>query len=236
VIRARRLVPGLLSGRRDRAPAAFPAIPGGTRWRGLTIGLLGGSFNPAHEGHRAISLEALKRLGLDYVWWLVSPQNPLKSRAEMAPLADRLAGARTAACHPRIRVSALEDQLGTRHTAATLARLKGAVSGAYFVWLMGADNLTQLSRWHRWPAIVEAVPLAIMDRSDYSLRSLNGMMPTRYRDARMPVTALKALARTPPPAWAFVTFPRHPASATAIRAQRSETDGVCVSGPSQRKE
>lgn len=228
MIRARRLVPGRFAARGNAAPA-LPMVPGAARWRGMKIGLLGGSFNPAHAGHRAISLEALKRLRLDAVWWLVSPQNPLKSHTEMAPLETRLRTARAVADHPRIRVSALEDRLGTRTTAATLARLKRAVPGAHFVWILGADNLVQLPRWHRWPAILETVPLAIMDRNQYSFPGLSGMMPARYRDARMPATALTALATAPPPAWAFVRFPRHPASATAIRAQRRPRgDGACV--------
>jgi len=218
-MRARRLVPGRFTGRRLPAPAC-PAVPGAARWRGRRIGLLGGSFNPAHEGHRAISLEALKRLRLDDVWWLVSPQNPLKPDDGMAPVARRLARAREMARHPRIHVTDLEARLGTRRTADTLERLGRAVPGAQFVWIMGADNLVQLPRWYRWRAVVEAVPLAIMDRTHYSLKGLNGTMATRYRSNRMPPHALTALATSPAPIWAFVTFHRHPASATEIRERR----------------
>lgn len=221
-MRARRLIAGRFPGEStgELAAVGMPPIPGGSLWRGLKVGLLGGSFNPAHGGHLQISLEAIKRLGLDEVWWLVSPQNPLKSPREMAPLEERLATARDMARHPRIRVSALEDRLGTRHTATTLARLKQALPRTYFVWIIGADNLVQLPSWHRWQAIVDSVPLAIMDRNHYSLKGLNGKLATRYTDNRMSDSALKALALTPPPAWAFVTFPRHPASATELRTRR----------------
>jgi len=217
-MRARRLIPGRFAGGGDDiGSAAIPPLSGGDLWRGLKIGLLGGSFNPAHAGHLHISVEAIKRLGLDRVWWLVSPQNPLKSTEEMAPLKARLASARELAHHPRIRVSALEDRLGTRRTASTLARLRQALPRTYFVWIIGADNLVQLSRWYRWQAIVESVPLAIMDRKHYSLKGLSGRMARRYSDDRMSDGALKSLATTPPPAWAFVTIPRHPASATELR-------------------
>ncbi|MEL0144019.1 MAG: nicotinate-nucleotide adenylyltransferase, partial [Alphaproteobacteria bacterium] len=117
------------------------------------IGLLGGSFNPAHDGHRYISVEALKRLGLDEVWWLVSPQNPLKPESGMAPFAQRLEYARQIVRHPRIRVSAIEAEMGTRYTANTLESLVQLYPAAKFVWLMGADNLVQISAWRDWSKI-----------------------------------------------------------------------------------
>ena len=119
--------------------------------RPLRVGLLGGSFNPAHAGHRYISLEAMRRLELDQVWWLVSPQNPLKAVEGMAPLAERLAVGAAVARHPRIRVLPLETRLGTRYTADTIRRL-AAWPDHRFVWLMGADNLGQLPRWRHWRA------------------------------------------------------------------------------------
>jgi len=119
----------------------MPGVPRDTRRR---IGLLGGSFNPAHEGHRHVSLEALKRLGLDEVWWLVSPQNPLKSDDGMEPLATRLARAKQLAHHSHIRVEAPELLLGTRYTLDTVRALNQRYPHAYFVWLMGADILPQL--------------------------------------------------------------------------------------------
>jgi nicotinate-nucleotide adenylyltransferase len=185
----------------------------------LRVGLLGGSFNPAHDGHRYVSLEALKRLGLDQVWWLVSPQNPLKAAAGMAPLAERLAGARAVARHPRLRVVALETRLGTRYTADTLARL-AAWPGHRFVWLMGADNLGQLPRWWKWRGIMTGCPVAVFERHPYSYAALAGPVARGYAAARLPEARADELAQAAPPAWTFVRMRPHPASATAIRAGR----------------
>jgi len=181
-----------------------------------TVGLLGGSFNPAHDGHRHVSLLALRRLGLDEVWWLVSPQNPLKPVAGMAPLAQRLAAARRIARHPRIRVSDIEQRLGTRYTVDTIGRLQQRFPGVRFVWLMGADNLAQIPHWHRWPEIFARVPVAVFDRGDAAFRALAG--PASRRFARYRVRDPRALALSRPPAWCFLFIARHPASATAIRA------------------
>jgi nicotinate-nucleotide adenylyltransferase len=122
--------------------------------RGFSVGLLGGSFNPAHGGHRRMSIAALSRLKLDAVWWLVSPQNPLKPVAGMAPLAARLASARAAARHPRIRVTAIEAELGTQLTVDTLQALKRLYPQVRFLWLMGADNLLQFHRWAEWLSLI----------------------------------------------------------------------------------
>lgn len=199
-------------------------LPGADLWRGQHIGLLGGSFNPAHDGHLYISKEALKRLGLDHVWWLVSPQNPLKSRQDMAPLAERIMQARKIARDPRIHVTAIESRLGTRYTVDTLKELKRLAPAAHFVWLMGADNLAQFTRWHRWDEIMHLVPLAIFDRGHYSLRGLTGKMATRFRQSRLSAGAAKAIATTKTPAWIFITLRRHPLSATEIRAKRKTVE------------
>lgn len=180
------------------------------------IGLLGGSFNPAHDGHRFISTEALKRLGLDEVWWLVSPQNPLKPTAGMAPLAARVASARAAARHPRIRVLALESRLGTRYTVDTLARLR-CWHGHRFVWLIGADNLAQMPRWRRWSDILARTPVAVFAREPYLRVALAGKAASRFAHARIGQERASALPVTPPPAWTFVRLRPHPASATALR-------------------
>ena len=187
--------------------------------RGLKVGLLGGSFNPAHDGHRHISLLGLRRLKLDQVWWLVSPQNPLNPTGGMANLADRLASARQAARHPRIRVSDLESRLGTRYTVDTVKRLKARYPGVTFVWLMGADNLAQISHWRRWTEIFQTLPIAIFDRHPYAFRALAGLASHRYKMQRIKATALAARR---PPAWGFVRGPVHPASATALRAARKK--------------
>ncbi len=185
------------------------------------IGLLGGSFNPAHEGHRHLSLWAMRRLGLDRVWWLVSPQNPLKASDGMAPLAERLAVARRVARHRAIRVTDIERALGTRYTADTLSALVRRFPRARFVWLMGADNLRQIRRWDRWTAIFETLPVAVFDRPSYALGALSGLAARRFGPARIPASAARSLADRPAPAWTFVTMPLHPASATRIRNRRA---------------
>ena len=195
------------------------------------IGLLGGSFNPAHDGHRHLSLWALRRLGLDAVWWLVSPQNPLKPPKGMASLADRLAGARRAARHPRIRVTDIERALGTRYTADTLEDLRRHFPDARFVWLMGADNLRQIARWRRWPSIFRGVPVAVFDRPSYALGALSGVAARRFAGSRIPERAAATLAGRRPPAWCFLTIPRHPASATRIRAGQPAAESAGSSGP-----
>jgi len=187
--------------------------------RRLRIGLLGGSFNPAHEGHLHLSGEALKRLRLDQVWWLVSPQNPLKSSRGMASLDQRLADARLAAKHPRIVVTDLERRLGTTRTARTLALVVKRYPNLSFVWLMGADNLAQMPQWWSWTHIFEAVRVAVFDRSPYSYRALAGAAASRFRRARTASLMSRAT-----PAWTYIAMRRHPASATALRAKHSGDD------------
>ncbi|MBI5164742.1 MAG: nicotinate-nucleotide adenylyltransferase [Magnetospirillum sp.] len=194
--------------------------PYGDRRR-LRIGLLGGSFNPAHDGHRHVAVEALRRLGLDQVWLLVSPQNPLKPVAGMAPLAARLDGARAiAAGHPRLLATAIEGRLGTRYTADTLGALATRFPRARFVWLMGADNLAQLARWARWRRIFRAVPVAILARSPYSRIALASKAACAFARFRLRDREAQGLAGRRPPAWVFLHTRLHPASATAIRARR----------------
>ncbi|RTR17415.1 nicotinate-nucleotide adenylyltransferase [Azospirillum griseum] len=212
---------GLGEGAPARPPRGGPHPFSGPRYAGLTIGLLGGSFNPAHDGHRDISLYALKTLGLDRVWWLVSPQNPLKAQAGMAPLPERLAEAWTVAAHPRIEVTAIETALKTRFTADTLAALIRKFPKTRFVWLMGADNLRQIPRWRAWTRIFESVPVAVFARPTYCLNALSGQAAQRYRRRRVSVCGVKGLARQKRPAWAFLRNPLNPASATAIRHARA---------------
>ena len=187
------------------------------------IGLLGGSFNPAHEGHRHISLLALELLDLDQVWWLVSPQNPLKPARDMAPFDKRVTQARQVARHPLVRVSEIEAGLGTRFTADTVKVLNATHSRMLFVWIMGADNLLQLPNWHRWPDIFATVPIAVFDRPTYSLRALQGKAVRRFRGARIHPRLARQLAGLKPPAWVFLDRARDPRSATAIRNQRDTT-------------
>jgi nicotinate-nucleotide adenylyltransferase len=183
--------------------------------------VLGGSFNPAHDGHRHISLAALRWLRLDEVWWLVSPQNPLKPVAGMASLAKRLATAGIVARHPRIRVTGLEQRLGTRFTADTLSLLVRRFPRSRFVWLMGADNMQQIPHWDRWNRIFRTVAVAVFDRSPYSKGALAGKAARRF--GRWRLRAVGRLAGVVPPAWVFLHVRPHPASATAIRRQRPAT-------------
>lgn len=193
--------------------------PPGARYR---VGLLGGSFNPAHDGHLYLSRQAIKRLRLDAVWWLVSPQNPLKPRTGMAPTAERLTRARAvAAADRRIRVTDLEARAGLRYTVETVAWLRTAYPRLRFVWLMGADNLVQVDRWRRWSHIFHMVPIAVCARDSYAYPALVGKAATRFRRARLPDRSAVRLAECRPPAWVYLAIRRHPASATAIRAQRA---------------
>lgn len=185
------------------------------------IGLLGGSFNPAHDGHRDISLAALAYLDLDEVWWLVSPQNPLKPQKGMAPFSERLASAQDVADHPRIKVTDIESKLGIRYTADTLRKLVTRFPSCRFVWLMGADNLAQIASWADWTRIFHLTPIAVFDRPTYTIKALTSLAARRFRRSRRREAALKTLAATPPPAWVFVHHRLNPISATAIRAERA---------------
>jgi nicotinate-nucleotide adenylyltransferase len=190
----------------------------------LRIGLLGGSFNPAHQGHLAISLEALKRLDLDRVAWLVSPQNPLKPADETADLERRLAGARATARHPQLLVSDLERRIGTRYTVDTVGWLTRRRRDR-FVWLIGADNLVQLPQWRRWRRLVRTVPIAVFDREPYSYLALAGRMARAYAGKRLVERRAPALAECPPPAWVYLRLRRHQVSSTAIRQEQAASRG-----------
>lgn len=181
------------------------------------IGLLGGSFNPAHAGHRHISLEALKRLGLDEVWWLVSPANPLKDPAILAEYAQRLASAQETAAHPRIKVLDFEQKEGLRYTVDTLRVLKRRYPGAQFVWLMGADNLAGFHRWRRWREIAALVPIAVFDRSPYQHGALAGRFSTAFARFRLPQESARMLVHRQAPAWVYLFIRPHAASSTDLR-------------------
>jgi nicotinate-nucleotide adenylyltransferase len=185
----------------------------------MRIGLFGGSFDPPHDGHRAVSLEALKRLGLDAVWWLVSPQNPLKPHAP-ADLGRRIAAARALANHPRIKVTGVEAALGTTYTADTLRRLKAKLPGVRLVWMMGADNLASFHRWRDWEGIAATVPIAVFNRPGQALRALSSPAARTLARARIGEGHARRIASMPPPAWVFLASPHVPLSSTALRAKR----------------
>jgi nicotinate-nucleotide adenylyltransferase len=182
----------------------------------MVVGLLGGSFDPAHGGHVHITREALKRFGLDRVWWLVSPGNPLKPRPP-APLAVRVAEARRVMRHPRVAITDLEARTGTRATFDTLAALRRRYPGVRFVWLMGADNLAQFHRWGRWRDILETVPVGVLARPGAGEERLSPAARA-YAWARIADGAAAVLGRRRPPVWCFVNLPMSDASSTAIRA------------------
>jgi len=187
---------------------------------GQRIGLFGGSFNPAHEGHRQVALYAMKRLKLDWVWWLVSPQNPLKDPRETGDYAARLAATKALAKHPRFMVTDLEKQIGSKNTAQTLRALK-KMSDAKFVWIMGADSLAGLHHWHQWTEIVEGIDMAILARPGYSIRALDSKAVLRYRDKRVSQDRPQILAGKQPPHWAFISMPLRKESSSAIRAAQT---------------
>jgi nicotinate-nucleotide adenylyltransferase len=186
---------------------------------GQAIGLLGGSFNPPHAAHRQISEIALKRLGLDRVWWLVSPGNPLKARADLLPLAVRLALCRETAQNPHIEVTGFEAELPSPYTASTLAFLRARSPLVRFVWIMGADNLATLHLWRSWREILALMPVAVVDRPGWRLKAMSSPAARAFAGSRLPEREAPMLARAAPPAWAFLTGRLSPLSSTAIRAK-----------------
>jgi nicotinate-nucleotide adenylyltransferase len=183
---------------------------------GQVVGLLGGSFDPAHAGHVHITQEALKRFGLDRVWWLVTPGNPLKARGP-APLPVRLAHARAIMRHPRVLVTDLEARLGTRYTAETIAALQHRYPGVRFVWLMGADNLAQFHKWERWREIVERVPLGVLARPGDRIPARTSKVAQLYSQYRVRKRDAFGLGHLQAPAWAFVNIPMQCISSSEIR-------------------
>jgi len=213
--------------KRESLPARLAtARPGGRgritlppHARGMRIGLFGGTFDPPHAAHRAASLLAMRRLGLDRVWWLVTPGNPLK-HTQGASLGERLAAARALAHHPRIDVTDFEADLGTSYTYATIKYLLRRCPGVHFVWIMGADNLRHFHRWQRWRDIARLVPIAIVDRLGPSLYSATNAAGQALAWARLPESAAKTLPVQTPPAWIYLHGLKSPLSSTALRAAR----------------
>lgn len=184
---------------------------------GQTIGLLGGSFNPPHIAHRLISEAVLKRLGLDKVWWLVSPGNPLKQRGDLAPLNERLRLCREMAKNPHIVITDFEADLPSPYTAATLAFLRSRTPLVRYVWIMGADNLATFDRWHRWREIFTMVPVVVVDRPGWRLKALSSKAARVFEASRLPEKEAATLLSRPAPAWTFLTGPLSHVSSTAIR-------------------
>ena len=187
---------------------------------GQAIGLLGGSFNPPHQGHALASHLALTRARLDRVWWLATPGNPLKSHADLLDLRTRIAAGQALAHDPRIAVTGIESEIGSRYTADTLRYLSRRAAGARFVWIMGADNLAQFHRWRDWEEIAALVPLLIVDRPGSSFAPLSSRAALALARWRVTERDASGLAWLKPPAWVFLHGPRSSASSTALRRKR----------------
>jgi nicotinate-nucleotide adenylyltransferase len=204
--------------RAQRLPTHLLAIRTPEAHSGQRIGLMGGTFNPPHEAHLANSELALRRLGLDRVWWLVTPGNPLKSHATLAPLAERVEASRQLARHPAIRVTDFESELGTAYTAEALMFLKTRYPGVQFVWIMGGDNLASFHRWRDWRRIAEAFPIAVIDRPGWRLKALASPAARALARYRLSANHAKQLATCKAPAWVYLANRLLPHSSTAIRA------------------
>jgi len=183
---------------------------------GQKIGLLGGSFDPAHAGHLHISKQALWRFGLDQVWWLVSPGNPLKSRGP-AGMQARIAQAKALVEDPRIVICDIEARLNTRFTAESLSRILPLYPGVHFVWLMGADNLVQFHRWDRWRDIAQTIPLGVLGRPDQMVRAGLSRTAVHFATSRFRMRDARALPLAPPPAWCLIAGPMVDVSSSEIR-------------------
>ncbi|WP_255714697.1 nicotinate-nucleotide adenylyltransferase [Pelagibacterium xiamenense] len=200
---------------------ATPRIPGITELPpsapGMTIGLFGGSFNPAHDGHRLVSRESMKRLGLDALWWLVTPGNPLKDHTELAPLETRVRAARALVDHPRVSITGFEAEHGFRYTYDTLKFLTTTMRDRKFVWIMGADSLSNFHRWDRWEEIFELLPIAVYVRPGSTRRAPFSRAAIRYRSARIDETDARLLPHLKAPAWVFLNGLMSSLSSTEIR-------------------
>jgi nicotinate-nucleotide adenylyltransferase len=214
------------AGRAPKRPVAGRSAGlrlGFTLTPGMRVGLFGGSFNPAHEGHAHVAETALQRLKLDRVIWLVSPQNPLKSSRETADLAQRLAGARRFARGPAMIVSDAETRLGSQYTIDTLRALKARFPGVDFVWIMGADSLAGFHRWRGWTQIMREVPVAVVSRPWIALKSRFSPAARRFARFRRPSARAASLPGSKPPAWVFLRGPLNFQSSTALRERLRRT-------------
>ena len=186
--------------------------------RGMVVGLFGGSFNPPHRGHALVAEIAIRRLGLDRLWWMVTPGNPLKSRNGLAPLAERIALSEAVARNPRIQVTAFEQALASNYTATTLAWVKARNPQVHFIWIMGADSLNGFDKWQKWQQIARTFPIAVIDRPGSTLAYLSAKMVKTFAYARVDEDDARNLWKRPAPAWTFIHGPRSTLSSTELRA------------------
>lgn len=197
---------------RVKTPLALP---------GQCIGIMGGSFNPVHEGHRIVAETAMKRLGLDQLWWAVTPGNPLKEHNGLAPLANRMAACASMARNPRMKITAFESQLGSPYTAVTLSFLTNRYPACRFVWVMGADNLASFHRWQNWHSIAASMPIAVVDRPGWRHRALASLAAGALSRARISEAGAKTLYKHKTPAWVFLTSRLSNLSSTALRSRKT---------------
>jgi nicotinate-nucleotide adenylyltransferase len=190
----------------------------------MRIGLYGGSFNPPHHAHLMVARTALRRLGLDRIWWMVSPGNPMKDNHELPPLETRAAMARALARDPRIVVTGLEKGLGTRYSADTIKLLKRRCPGVRFVWVMGGDNLAMFHRWGGWRSIMRSMPMAVVDRPGATHAAIRARAANAFAHARIDETDGPLLAGLKPPAWMLLHGPRSPLSSTQLRQRVSPAE------------
>lgn len=186
---------------------------------GQRIGLMGGTFNPPHEGHAVCAVTALRRLNLDQLWWMVTPGNPLKANDGLPPLADRMAASRSFAASPAITITGFEAELGTPYTFATLRFIAERLPRVHFVWVMGADNLATFHHWQHWRDIARTMPIAVVDRPSWHLKALASPAARFLARSRLPEAQAGRLATEYPPAWVFLTTRLSDASSTALRAK-----------------
>jgi nicotinate-nucleotide adenylyltransferase len=191
---------------------------------GMRIGLFGGSFNPPHEGHRLVALQVMKRLGLDAVWLLVSPGNPLKDHSDLAPLAERVTEARALMHHPAIRVTGFEAAHGFAYTFETLRFLKASFPTVRFVWIMGADNLSQFDRWERWRDVVRLMPMAVYVRPGSTRLAPVSKAATMLARYRIDESDARRLPALDPPAWVYLHGLMSPLSSSQLRQRRRRVE------------
>ncbi len=194
---------------RIRTPLVMP---------GQRIGIMGGSFNPPHDGHRIVAETAVKRLHLDQLWWLVTPGNPLKANGGLPPQSDRMERCRAFALGPKMKITGFESELGTPYTAATLSFLRTRYPSVHFVWVMGADNLASFHRWQHWREIAASMPIAVVDRPGWRMKALAGKAAHLLSRSRRDEASARDLADTKAPAWVFLTSRLSPLSSTQLRA------------------
>lgn len=209
-------------GSRGRLVGQTPLTLPPPAFAGMRIGLLGGSFNPPHDGHLHISITAINRLGLDKLWWVVTPGNPLKSGADLPGLTERIALAEAVATHPAISVTGFEAALPSPYAVDTVRFLRRRFPATFFVWIMGGDNLAQFHRWRNWTALFRTLPILVLDRPRARLRALASPAARRFSASRLPDSAASRLPLMRAPAWIYMSLPLRDISSSALRAKTGQ--------------